>query len=68
MPKPDIGRESQFLFQLQGTHWNITIRFGVEKLERCGLTVKICLLSLTQSANVTDSKADGRMDRQTDTV
>jgi len=53
MPKPDIGRKSQFLPQLGGPSWNTAIAFGMEKLEWCGYSTatklcKICLLVSTE--------------------
>jgi len=34
-PKADVGQKSLFLPQLGGSHRNIAIMFGMEKLEWC---------------------------------
>ena len=60
-----IFHTTAFDAALGGTSQNIAISFGVEKLERWWKSLKMGLLVLTQYTNVTDSKTDGRTDRQT---
>jgi len=65
MPKPDIGRKSQFLPQIGGPHpcGNIAITFGTENENGMATdsekkTVKICLFVLTEYTNVTHRQTD----------
>jgi len=69
--EPDIGRESRFLptppafdTPVRGPRRNISITFGVEKLDWCGSrgerSLKIYLFVLTEYTNVTDRQTDGQ--------
>ena len=69
--KPDISGESRFLPTLPvlgGSHRNIAIMFGTEKLEWCGYPAVKFFFDNIFIRLVRIHERDGQMDRQTDTA